>query len=506
MDEKEGDMEDDTFHDGSWEENGPVFVKTDELQEILVLDPDVSDHDELDIERAKGDKEDDEAAMHDVAEVEKLAEAVRGEVLAPPGGAPPTGWRVDSFGEGKGRRLVSVPPWSRRPPKVWPEQWVGSPRRVQEQLRADWKKEDPAGYEAQDERRLTWQRAKAAGKTAAKVTVVRGTAEPLVPARAMDRQEKACSASENIVASVSCTTGSRPRVPEVSSDAREETVQPLLGGGAVEECGFGCLLNSSAIERDDVCVPIVSDDNDKTTTTTTNNDYHENNNTMTTMTITTDNDTTALSEAARRLRSGNFEGCLLEMCCDDDSELSRRVRPEWLAVRVTRKVNALAKNTKRMIHSLLRLCVTLCIHLHTWIAVPCTAGCRWKYVNSRLGRVTGDVDLTENLIKVCLDICRHTAKAGGTWSWEWPRNNLLWKQADVRLFMQREGSSTCIVHSSAVGLSFDRHRKTTDDKVFVIKQWRIETSHPRLPIVLGPYATAGGGPKGGVRRMSWPLL
>ena len=40
-------------------------------------------------------------------------DAVAEEVLAPAGGAPPTGWRVDRFPQGLGRmRLVSTPPWS----------------------------------------------------------------------------------------------------------------------------------------------------------------------------------------------------------------------------------------------------------------------------------------------------------------------------------------------------------------------------------------------------------
>ena len=46
-----------------------------------------------------------------------LRDVVTEEVLVPAKGAPPTGWRVDRFGESSGRRrLVSTPLWSVRSP------------------------------------------------------------------------------------------------------------------------------------------------------------------------------------------------------------------------------------------------------------------------------------------------------------------------------------------------------------------------------------------------------
>ena len=120
--EKEGDVQEDDYYDGAWEENGPQFEKTDSLQQVLMLDPDIAlDDDEV---AALGDADlpaEFDAVEPDVKEGAAFVEAVRGEVVVPEGGAPPVGWRIDKFGH----RLVSTPPWSRRPHTCWPEQWVG---------------------------------------------------------------------------------------------------------------------------------------------------------------------------------------------------------------------------------------------------------------------------------------------------------------------------------------------------------------------------------------------
>ena len=142
------------------------------MQQVLMLDPDVP-HDDDHVAQSLDDDRlaEFDAIEPDAKEEAKLIEAVRGDVVVPEGGAPPVGWRIDKFGQ----RLVSVPPWSRRPPTCWPEAWVGSPKRIKDELRAIWKKDFPEECAKQNERRLLWLEAKEAGK-AATLAVVRGWA------------------------------------------------------------------------------------------------------------------------------------------------------------------------------------------------------------------------------------------------------------------------------------------------------------------------------------------
>ena len=82
------------FADGAWNENAAVFEQKDPLDTVLALDADdaVPD-DEVEAAAVDADRK-DEATVRD---------AVAEEVLAPAGGAPPTGWRVDRFPQGPGR-------------------------------------------------------------------------------------------------------------------------------------------------------------------------------------------------------------------------------------------------------------------------------------------------------------------------------------------------------------------------------------------------------------------
>ena len=67
-----------------------------------------------------------------------FAEADRDETMISEGGAPPTGWRMDKFGNGARERFVSVAPWSRRPPSCEPERWKMTPRRIQDECGTEW--------------------------------------------------------------------------------------------------------------------------------------------------------------------------------------------------------------------------------------------------------------------------------------------------------------------------------------------------------------------------------
>ena len=61
----------------------------------------------------------------------------------------PRGWRQDIFGD----RVVNVPPWTTRPPDVFPELWTMMSQRKRQEVRADELRDDPDAYSAQEARR-----------------------------------------------------------------------------------------------------------------------------------------------------------------------------------------------------------------------------------------------------------------------------------------------------------------------------------------------------------------
>ena len=89
-----------------------------------------------------------------------------------------------------------------------------------------------------------------------------------------------------------------------------------------------------------------------------------------------------------------------------------------------------------------------------WVSIPCTAGCPWLYINDKLGRPTGDIDLTRTLIKAAVSICDHASKIGGPFSWEWPNGNLLWKDERVTKLLARRKAVRCLASTAALGMRF----------------------------------------------------
>ena len=119
-----------TLCDGYWEENADVFDDADNTQRSIMLDPDVADVPAAETPIV-GDP-DFHAVDADRAELDRGLERLRDEVCARSPAAAPAGWRIDSFERSTGPpRLVSVPPWSRRPPDVLPEDWLTVSRRDQ---------------------------------------------------------------------------------------------------------------------------------------------------------------------------------------------------------------------------------------------------------------------------------------------------------------------------------------------------------------------------------------
>ena len=99
----------------------------------------------------------------------------------------PTGWRIDTFG----KRQVSVPPWSRRPPWIEPETWIMTAKKQQEVDRTEWKEKDPDSFLAQERRLQTYNESKSVKKQkeerlqspAQRVTAEAARTQPPLPVR-----------------------------------------------------------------------------------------------------------------------------------------------------------------------------------------------------------------------------------------------------------------------------------------------------------------------------------
>ena len=121
--EEHEDIQDDVaFADGAWNENAAVFEQKDPLDTVLALDADDAVPNDEVVKEAEAAAVEGEAVDFPEVDADRkdeatLRDAVAEEVLAPAGGAPPTGWRVDRFPQGPGRmRLVSTPPLLRMNP------------------------------------------------------------------------------------------------------------------------------------------------------------------------------------------------------------------------------------------------------------------------------------------------------------------------------------------------------------------------------------------------------
>ena len=83
-------------------------------------------------------------------------------------------------------------------------------------------------------------------------------------------------------------------------------------------------------------------------------------------------------------------------------------------------------------------------------------------IKDKLGRQTGFLELTEHLIRAAVPICDHTARVGGTFSWEWPQGNLLWKDERVQALIARRGAErVCCVCGLLAGRRRSRPARAT---------------------------------------------
>ena len=105
--EEREDIQDEVvFADGAWNENDAVFEQKDALDTVLALDAEdavtddevVKEAEAAAVERVSVDFLAVDADRKDEA---VLRDAVAEEVLVPAGIAPPTGWHVDRFRQGR---------------------------------------------------------------------------------------------------------------------------------------------------------------------------------------------------------------------------------------------------------------------------------------------------------------------------------------------------------------------------------------------------------------------
>lgn len=134
--------------------------------------------------------------------------------------------------------------------------------------------------------------------------------------------------------------------------------------------------------------------------------------------------------------------------------MSEHVADDCLAMRVTKYVDATAVETKVTIHSILRLAAQLHLEIHIWVSSPCTLGCTWRNNNAAQGIDTGDIQLTEKLVKAACEIARHVYKLHGHVHWEWPKNNRLWDMPMVKKTLNDVQAEATEVSTAVAGLKF----------------------------------------------------
>ena len=423
------------YFDGKWKENAAKFETSTPLEHILALEPDTQDAEDAPEEAAESTEF--AAIDADRAEAQQDREAIQPEIAVIEGGKAPPGWRIDRFKCLDRVRLVAVPPWSRRPPTIEPEPWIGVGRAHQKELRAAWEKDDPVGFKAQEDRRAAWLRAKRRAVVAVPVAVA-------VPPEANQLNkptgENGAECHELDVFQYNLAKC----CPAVAGSARGTRDANVAASRAERQCL-----------------------------------------------------TQLIQQVRSKIISGEHTLLLLELGCSKESELSAAVPPHCIAVRITAKEDLRSKATKRALHGLIRLCQLYNTEVHVWVSVVCTYGSPWRQINEAKGVQTGDRELTDDLIEAAIPLCDHADRTNNTFSWEWSSRNLLWRDRRIIDLKARRGTVDCVVSTAAVGMSFVATVHGEKRDVFLTKKWRIATTHPGIPIELEPFQNVPGNiPKG----------
>ena len=327
------------------------------------------------------DSEDDQVIADQPEDAEPVD--LPDEEMTPGGARAPIGWTVHTFGA----RQASVPPWSRTPPDCTPEVWVLANRKEGEAARAKWKLQNLVSYNAQEARRAAYVANKLAKMSAAVIKV----------AEAEDVQQQLGTPGTPIVDNTpddkNCVAQSSQRQLKEKESNRLEPVErvevPVNGDSVAQRKS-----QRGAIEQ-------------------------------------------FKRHATEKLHSRRYDNLVLEICCKEDSELSRNVGRRSLAIRVTENLDLTDKDTTRALHAITRTAKHMSMAVHIWVSIPCTAGCRWKRINAAKGIVTGDMPLTKKMVAVAIGLGEHTVTSGGHVHWEWPSTCDLWNGKDVHEFLGR---------------------------------------------------------------------
>ena len=161
VDERE-ELDDDAvplMGDGSWGENAQCFeTQPITTEEFMAIQPD-DDGVQAEVVDEERPPVLDPVLAEQIASAKELHDEV-----ASVDKALPTAWRIDSFDRGaRGIRHVSVPPWSRRPPTIEPEVWLGIGEPARRNYINEWKINDPSSFQTQQRCRQLWRAAKDGG-------------------------------------------------------------------------------------------------------------------------------------------------------------------------------------------------------------------------------------------------------------------------------------------------------------------------------------------------------
>ena len=171
---------------------------------------------------------------------------------------------------------------------------------------------------------------------------------------------------------------------------------------------------------------------------------------------------------------------LIERCCSDSSALSEEVPFGCATLRITETIDLTHFKTHRVINEIRRYAKRCGVRVGTWISIPCTAGCPWRYINARKGIATGDIVLTNKLIDRCVSFANAVKNDGGYVVWEWPSRCDLWKDPRVRALTSHPGGNFVDVSSSAV----DWNMVVNGRKIYLSKKWRLFTTERDIAKVL----------------------
>ena len=209
------------------------------------------------------------------------------------------------------------------------------------------------------------------------------------------------------------------------------------------------------------------DENDDTNATTRLND---------TMTFTDCAPAQLLKQVSRVIAAKQCDRIFFELCCDASSNLTANVPEGTCAIRVTENTDLTSDKAYRVLRDLVKKAAAKDIPIFVWASVPCTSGCPWKYINSKLGRQTGDAKKTNTLIQHAVKLCKLAAGFGGKVCWEWPVRCDLWHDPRVYDMALTIKGKFVSVSTSAAGLSFRKLGK----EVHIKKRWCIMSNDASL--------------------------